>query len=101
MISNNVLLIDALAFNLPDEFDGTLTDALEELVKYRKSEEAKTNREIYIDQKDPFPTPKECNEALEQLCQMDNSKLRGSFLLVNRDLEENVYVPNYDKWRYE
>lgn len=102
MISKNVLLIQSLAFNLPDDFDGNLTDALEELIKYRRSQEAEKNREIYTEGKqDPLPNPDNCYMALEQLCQLDNDKLRGSFLLLDRNYDKNEYEPIYDKWRYK
>lgn len=44
------LNIRNLVFNLPDDFKGNLTEALEELVKYRKSEEAKKQRVILDEQ---------------------------------------------------
>ena len=40
------LYIDKLVFKLPEGFNGNLTQALEEIVKYRKSEESKSKRKV-------------------------------------------------------
>jgi hypothetical protein len=40
MKSNKIFYISNLVFNLPDDFQGTVTDALELVVQHRRSEEA-------------------------------------------------------------
>ena len=40
MESNKLLVMKNVAFNLPDNFEGNLTDALELLVKYRRGKES-------------------------------------------------------------
>jgi len=52
MISEKIFAIKNLVFNLPDNFDGDLTDALEEIVKYRKSKEAIQKRHIDLEQQE-------------------------------------------------
>lgn len=45
MISKKLFYISNLVFSLPDNFNGNYTDALEEIIKYRRSQEAIQNRE--------------------------------------------------------
>ena len=44
MKSNKILALKNVVFNLPDDFEGDLTDALELLVKYRRSDECLKRR---------------------------------------------------------
>ena len=46
MKSNKILAIKNLVFNLPDDFNGNLTEALELYIEYRKTKVAKEKRTL-------------------------------------------------------
>lgn len=75
------LFITNLSFILPKDFNGNLTEALEELVKYRKSEEAKKNRRLVLK-----------NEQISDLLESKNSIKENERLALNfaiGEIDEN------------
>ena len=74
MLSKKLLSIQECQFSLPDDFDGTLGDALMLLAEYRLKCEASQK----VNQEDPNIT---CYEALEK---DDNIKCSIKYFLTKR-----------------
>ena len=84
------ICITNLVFELPENFEGTVTEALEEIVKYRKSDKAKKNRVV-------LQTAKLCNSLGEALCELldTNSKLHLEVKMIELD-GEGYTIPDID-----
>lgn len=86
MKSNKIFYIKNLAFNLPDDFNGGLNEALEEIIKYRKSGDAKTNRfeGKYEPNKDVF-------DRIGELWNNDTYKLHLEFGAIEYDNKDEEW----------
>ena len=74
MKSTKIFYVKNLVFNLPEDFNGNLTNALEEVVKYRKSDEAKKNRK-----EGPPNEDSTLNSCWDDLWNNENSRLHIEF----------------------
>jgi len=96
MHSNKIFTIKELSFNLPDDFNGTVTDALELIVKYRKSKLAINNRIVGPILK----TEKEQLEGKPTIDQLlENNTNRLSFQIGIRFFENGIWVDKVEDER--
>ena len=66
MLTNKMLAIEELYFNLPDDFDGNFEDALELLAKYRRNN--KESQIINYKNKSPLEAILDTNFKLKCAC---------------------------------
>lgn len=95
MKSSKVFYIQNLVFNLPEDFNGTFTDALEMIVDYRRQKETKAKRKLYSANDNNLPLT--LDGAFEQLWNNENSKL---FLQAGISFyEDNAWADKIENWR--
>lgn len=83
------LYAEKLVFILPDDFDGNLTEALEELVKYRKTNIAKENR-----RKDKLKEPTKSMENSIEIIESNDTRLCCNFGFGILDDDKKVHPMN-------
>lgn len=86
MKSNKLLYVKNLVFNLPDDFDGNLSDAFQLLIDQRKTEESKLNRQLDSQGAESYNN---LDDAIEALWNNDNHSIH---------IEANVVEIKDNKW---